>query len=122
MSQEARAVYDAALDIVRYYHFHPAYADGRDWNDSFYDIKNAIMCKNAAVYQMRDNVSNRAMTRVRTAKGVKGFSRVNVRKVTSEEYWPMFDRYFDAIKSLAEKILRQMVDLELLLWEPSNVY
>lgn len=122
MSQEARAVYDTALDIVRYYHFHPAYADGRDWNDSFYDIKNAIMCKNAAVYQMRDNVSNRAMTRVRTAKGVKGFSRVNVRKVTSEEYWPMFDRYFDAIKSLAEKILRQMVDLELLLWKPSNVY
>lgn len=122
MSPEAQAVYDAALSIVRYYHNHPAYAEGRNWNDSFFDIKSAIMSRPAAAYQMRDNVSSRAVTRVKTAQGVKGFSKVNVRKVTSEEYWPMFDRYFDAIKTLAEKILQQMTDSGLLLWKPSNVY
>jgi hypothetical protein len=122
MSEEARAVYNAALEIVRYYHNHPAYAQGRDWNDSFYDIKNAIMEKNANAYQHLNAVSDRRVTRVKTQKGVKGFSKVNVRKVTNREYWPMFDTYFDAMKNLAEKIIKQLVDANLLLWEPSNIY
>ena len=122
MSQEGKAVYDAALEITRYYHNHPAYADMRDWNDSFYDIKNTIMAKDATVYQVRDSASDRRLTRVKTAQGVMGFSQVNVRKVTSEEYWPMFDCYFSAIKVLAEKILFQMSEAGLLLWKPSNVY
>lgn len=121
-SEEAQAVYDAALAIVRYYHSHPAYADGRNWNDSFYDIKNVIMKKDATGYQPLNTTNDHRMTRVKTQKGVRGFSKVNVRKVTSEEYWTMFDRYFDAMKLLAEKIIRQLVDANLLLWEPSNLY
>lgn len=122
MSQEAQAAYDAALNIVRYYHNHPAYADGRDWNDSFYDIKNIIMEKDATAYAHLEKADDHRMTRVKTQKGVRGFSKVNVRKVTNQEYWPMFDNYFDAMKILAEKIIRQLVDSKLLLWEPSNLY
>lgn len=122
MSEEARAVYNSALEIVRYYHTHPAYANGRNWNDSFYDIKNAIMEKNANAYEHLNVVSDHRVTRVKTQKGVKGFSKVNVRKVTSREYWQMFDNYFDAMKNLAERIIKQLVDANLLLWEPSNLY
>ena len=122
MSAEGQAVYDAALEIVRYYHNHPAYAEGRDWNDGFYDIKNAIMEKDATAYQKRDTATDRRLTRVKTATGARGFSQINIRKVTSEEYWPMFDRYFEAKKTLAEKILQQLTDAGLLLWKPSNVY
>jgi hypothetical protein len=121
-SEEAQSVYDAALAIVRYYHNHPAYADGRDWNDSFYDIKNTIMNKDATAYQHLNAANDHRVTRVKTQKGAKGFSKVNVRKVTSCEYWPMFDRYFDAMKLLAEKIVKQLVNTNLLLWEPSNLY
>lgn len=121
MSEEAKAVYDAALDIARYYHTHPAYASERDWNDSFYDIKNAIMEKDAAGYQHLDTANDRRMTRVKTQKGVLGFSSVNVRKLTSETYWPIFDRYFTAMDVLAEKIIRRMVETGLLLWHPSNI-
>ena len=122
MSDEAKAVYDAALDIARYYHKHPAYASERDWNDSFYDIKNAIMEKDAKGYQPLSKANDKRMTRVKTQKGAKGFSRINVRKVTDAKYWPLFDRYFDAMTTLAEKIIRQMVEARLLLWQPSNIY
>jgi hypothetical protein len=121
MSDEAKAVYNAALDIARYYHTHPAYASERDWNDSFYDIKNAIKEKDAAGYQHLDTANDHRMTRVKTQKGVLGFSSVNVRKLTSETYWPIFDRYFTAMDVLAEKIIRRMVETGLLLWHPSNI-
>ena len=121
LSQEAQSVYDAALEIVRYYHNNNVYADGRNWNDSFYDIKNAIMNKNATVYQTRDVANDRRITRVRTATGVRGFSPVNIRKVTSEEYWPMFDNYFVLQRALADKINRQLLEQNLMLWEHENV-
>ena len=69
MSQEAQAVYDAALAIARYYHNHEAYVDGRNWNDSFYDIKNAIMAKDATAYQQRNTNKDRRVTKVKTAQG-----------------------------------------------------
>ena len=122
MSQEAKKVYNAALAVARYYHSHPAYADGRDWNDSFYDIKNAIMEKDAKGYQPLVKANDKRMTRVKTQKGAKGFSRINVHKVTDAKYWPLFDLYFDAMATLAEKIIRQMVETRLLLWQPSNIY
>lgn len=121
MSDEAKAVYETALAITRYYHTHPAYADRRNWNDSFYDIKNAIMEKDAAGYQPLDTPNDRRMTRVKTQKGVLGFSDINVRKVTSKEYWPMFDHYFAAMDVLANKIINMMVKKGLLLWHPSNI-
>ena len=122
MSKEAKAVYKAALDITRYYHSHEAYADGRDWNDSFYDIKNAIMEKDATEYQPMITTNDRRMTRVKIQAGAHGFSNVNIRKVSSKEYWQMFDEYFAAMRVLTEKIIKQMVDARLLLWKPSNLY
>lgn len=122
MSQEAKAVYDAALVIARYYHNEDAYSEGRNWNDSFYDIKNAIMGKDATDYQNSSRENDRRLTKVKIAKGVLGFSQSNVRKVVSEEHWPMFDCFFVALKKLSEKIIRQMVEANLLLWKPENVY
>ena len=122
MSPEAKDVYDAALNIARYYFSHNAYAEGRDWNDSFYDIKNSIMKKGTTSYKTRDTPNDRRVTRVKTGVGTKGFSKINIRKVTSEDYWPVFDQYFDAMKILAEKIVWQMVSKGLLLWKPSNIY
>lgn len=122
MSPEAKNVYDAALNVARYYFSHNAYADGRNWNDSFYDIKNAIMQKDATSYKTRETPNDRRVTRVKTGVGAKGFSKVNIRKVTSEEYWPVFDKYFYNMKVLAEKIVCQMVNKGLLLWKPSNIY
>ena len=122
LSKEAQAVYNAALDITRYYHTQDAYADGRNWNDSFYDIKNAIMNKDAAAYQTRNNANDRRITRVRTATEVRGFSPINIRKMTSEEFWPMFDRFFIAQRMLAEKINRELLEQNLMLWEHENIF
>lgn len=121
MSQEAQAVYDAALAIARYYHNHEAYVDGRNWNDSFYDIKNAIMAKDATAYQQRNTNKDRRVTKVKTAQGTLGFSAVNIRKRTSEKYWPMFDQYFTAQKALAEKINCRLLKQGLMLWKHENV-
>ena len=80
------------------------------------------MKKDATSYKTRDTPNDRRVTRVKTGIGTKGFSKINIRKVTSEEYWPVFDQYFDAMKILAEKIVWQMVSKGLLLWKPSNIY
>ena len=122
LSKEAQAVYNAALDITRYYHTQDAYADGRNWNDSFYDIKNVIMNKDATAYQTRNDANDRRITRVRTATEVLGFSPINIRKMTSEEFWPMFDQFFIAQRKLAEKINRELLEQNLMLWEHENIF
>lgn len=121
MSAEAQEFYDSALSIAHYYHNNDIYADGRDWNDSFYDIKNAIMRKKASNYQTRTTPNDRRVTRVKTATGITGFSQKNVKKITDETFWPIFDRYFDAQRKLAEKINRQLLEQELILWKHENI-
>lgn len=80
------------------------------------------MGKDATDYQNSSRENDRRLTKVKIAKGVLGFSQSNVRKVVSEEHWPMFDCFFVALKKLSEKIIRQMVEANLLLWKPENVY
>jgi hypothetical protein len=119
-SQEALELYNAALDIFLFYHRNDTYRD-KDWNDSFYDIKNAIMAKDATAYQQRNTNKDRRVTKVKTAQGTLGFSAVNIRKRTSEKYWPMFDQFFTAQKALAEKINCRLLKQGLMLWKHENV-
>ena len=42
-SKAAKDLYSAALEIFKFYHQTDEYSKNRDWNDSFYDITNAIM-------------------------------------------------------------------------------
>ena len=52
-SEEAKNLYYAALEIFRYYHNNEQYSD-KDWNDSYYDITNAIMGKDVSNFQELD--------------------------------------------------------------------
>ena len=120
-SDEARELYDAALGVFAYYHGNETYTD-KDWNDSFYDITNAIMGKDPAGYQEVATKRDRRITRVKTAKGVQGFSRSAVRRIVRPEDIHLFDRFFDARDILARKINRLLVEQKLLLWERENIY
>ena len=57
-SDEAKALYDAALKIFLYYHNSKEYSN-KDYNDSFYDITNAIMGKDINLRGAKRNVEER---------------------------------------------------------------
>ena len=120
-SHEANDLYNAALSIVRFYHHSNVYMD-KDWNDSFYDITNAIMGKSPADYQEMTKKNDRRITRVKIAKGTHGFSRSTVKDAVPSEYIGIFNHFFDARDVLAQKINRQLVEQNLLLWERENIY
>jgi len=80
------------------------------------------MNKDATAYQTRNDANDRHITRVRTATEVLGFSPINIRKMTSEEFWPMFDQFFIAQRKLAEKINRELLEQNLMLWEHENIF
>ena len=119
-SDEAKALYDAALEVVRYYHSHP-YPD-KDWNDSFYDITNAIMGKDVTTFKTQEGINNRRLVKVKTTKGTKGFGRTTIEHFVNPEDLPLFLHFFDARDALAKKINRQLVEQNLLLWERENIY
>lgn len=119
-SKEARDLYAAALQVFRFYHKSLDYAQGRDWNDSFYDITNAIMGKDVSSFKTLDNYTG--ITRVKTTKGSRGFGRKTIKYAVSSKYWDLFEAFFDARDVLAKKINRQLVDSGLLLWERENIY
>ena len=121
-SSEAQALYNAALEVFRFYHHSPDYAEGRDWNDSFYDITNAIMGKDTSQFGEVDAASDRRITRVRTTKGTHGFGRNNIRYAVPSDSLDTFTAFFDARDTLAEKINCQLVDAGLLLWKRENIY
>lgn len=121
-SAEAMALRQAALGVFRFYHRSPAYAEGRDWNDSFYDITNAIMGKDAGSFRKLDSPDDRRITRVKTTKGTRGFGRQTVASQVPSEALPLFTRFFDARDTLARKINRELLDAGLLLWERENIY
>ncbi len=121
-SEEAKALYACALEVFRYYHSCPEYATGRDWNDSFYDITNAIMGKNPTTYTDLQTDNDTRITKVKTTKGTKGFGRNTIRYAVSSESLPIFERFFDARDTLARKINRQLVESGLLLWKRENIY
>ena len=77
LSEEARALYLAALEICKYYHTNNEYID-KNYNDSFYDITNAIMGKDVSKFETINEKNDRRITKVKTTKGTKGFSRTNI--------------------------------------------
>ena len=121
-STEAQALYHAALDVFRYYHRNLRYAAGRDANDSFYDVCNAIMGKDVSSFKDLDTDDDRRITRVKTTKGSQGFGRNTIGQVVDSADLPIFMRFFDARDTLATKINRMLVDHHLLLWERENIF
>lgn len=120
-SIEAKNLYDSALEVFKFYHRNKEYSN-KDWNDSFYDITNAIMGKDVANFSELDTENDTRITRTKTTKGTRGFGRNTIKYVVNSEYLPIFEKFFDARDILAKKINRQLVDSGLLLWERENIY
>lgn len=120
-SAEAKALYEAALKVFRYYHSSELYQN-KDWNDSYYDITNAIMGKDISKFRTMDNASDRRITKVKTTKGTRGFGRNTVAEFVPEETLPMFTDFFDKRDALAIKINQELLDAHLLLWKRENIF
>lgn len=120
-SEEAKALYQAALEVFRYYHRNDEYAN-KDFNDSYYDITNAIMGKDVSTYKTMDKADDRRITKVKTTKGTKGFGRNTIAFAVGSKDLLIFYRFFDARDVLAKKINRLLVEQGLLLWERENIY
>lgn len=120
-SAEAHALYNAALEVFRFYHGSNLY-QGKDWNDSFYDIANAIMGKDVAMFATLDKAGDHRITKIKTTKGTHGFGRNSVAGVVPQERLPIFYSFFDKRDALAVKINEELVDAHLLLWQRENVF
>lgn len=120
-SEEAKALYKAALEVFKYYHRSDEYPN-KDYNDSYYDITNAIMGKDVTTYATMDKAKDKRITKVKTTKGTKGFGRNTIAFAVGSKDLPIFTRFFDARDTLAKKINRQLVEQGLLLWERENIY
>ena len=121
LSEEARALYLAALEICKYYHTNNEYID-KNYNDSFYDITNAIMGKDVSKFETINEKNDRRITKVKTTKGTKGFSRTNIPFVIPSKDLHIFNDFFDKRDILAKKINKQLLDANILLWERENIY
>ena len=127
-SQEAKDLYNAGLEIFRYYHGTFNYENrgfqksvGNDFNDSFYDITSAIMGSDRQNQQRPEN-DTRVTARTKTTAGNIGFGRNTIKKVIPSEFLPIFYNFFDKRDILAKKINKQLVGSGLLLWERENIY
>jgi hypothetical protein len=120
-SEEAKALYKAALDIFKYYHRSNEYPN-KDYNDSYYDITNAIMGKDVSSYTTLDKASDKRITKVKTTKGTKGFGRNTIASAVDSKNLAIFIKFFDARDVLAKKINKQLLEQKLLLWERENIY
>lgn len=120
-SDEAKALYNAALEVFKYYHKSDEYTD-KDYNDSYYDITNAIMGKDVSTFKTIDKSNDTRITKVKTTKGTKGFGRNTIAYAVNSKDLPIFDKFFDARDVLAKKINKQLVEQGLLLWERENIY
>lgn len=120
-SEEAKALYQTALEIFRFYHRSDEYVN-KDYNDSYYDITNAIMGKDISTFTTLDKANDKRITKVKTTKGTKGFGRNTIAYVVGSKDLPIFYRFFDARDMLAKKINKQLVEQHLLLWERENIY
>ena len=121
-SAEAMALYNAALAVFKHYHSSPDYTATRNWNDSFYDITNAVMGKDTGLFSTLDTDDDRRISRVKTTKGTRGFSRSNIKCAVPSGDLPVFEAFFDARDHLARKINDQLVEAGLLLWKRENIY
>lgn len=120
-SNEAKNLFNSALEIFKFYHKNEEYQN-KDWNDSFYDITNAIMGKDASSFKELDTENDTRITKTKTTKGTKGFGKNIIKYVVSSKDLPTFENFFAVRDVLAKKINRQLVDSGLLLWERENIY
>lgn len=121
-SKEAKDLYHAALGVFRYYHHSEAYEQGRDWNDSYYDICNAIMGKDITTYKLPENMSDRRITKTKSTKGTLGFGRRTIKSRVPATDLDIFYTFFDARDRLAVKINDELLDAHLLLWKRKNIF
>ena len=120
-SEEAKVLYQAALEIFKYYHRSAEYPN-KDFNDSYYDITNAIMGKDVTTYATIEKANDKRVTKVKTTKGTKGFGRNTIASAVGSKDMPIFIKFFDARDVLAKKINKQLLEQKLLLWERENIY
>ncbi|MBR3091287.1 MAG: hypothetical protein IKH10_04765, partial [Bacteroidetes bacterium] len=120
-SKEAKDLYNASLEIFKYYHKCNDYID-KDWNDSFYDVTSTIMGKDSSSFKELESDNDTRINKVRTTKGTRGFARTTIKYFVNSEFVPMFIHFFDVRDVLAKKINKQLVDQKLLLWERENIY
>lgn len=120
-SPEAKALYRAALEVFKFYHKNPEYTR-KNYNDSFYDITNAIMGKDASSFKELDSEHDTRITRTKTGKGTRGFGERNIKFAVGKEYLPIFEKFFEARDVLAHKINDRLVAENLLLWKRENIY
>ena len=120
-SDEAIALRSAALEVFQYYHRCGDYP-AHDYNDSFYDITNALMGKDPTHFVALDTERDTRISPTRTTKGTRGFSRNTIQYVVPSDKLPLFVRFFDTRDALAQKINRRLVEGGILLWERENIY
>ena len=120
-SNEAKNLFSAALKLFHFYHQNQRY-ENKDWNDSFYDITNAIMGKENVVFKDFETENDTRITKTKTTKGTRGFGRNTIKYVVGSEYLPIFENFFNTRDILAKKINKQLVTAGLLLWERENIY
>ncbi|MBS4313997.1 hypothetical protein [Campylobacter vulpis] len=117
-SKEAKSLFNVALEIFQYYHANPYY-ENKDYNDSFYDITNAIMGKDKnAPTSKRNNQT----IRTNTTKGTLGFGQKNIKFVIPSNDLKLFDHFFEVRNNLAIKINEELLDSNLLLWKRKNIF
>lgn len=119
-SKEAKSLFNAALELFKYYHAN-SYYQNKDYNDSFYDITNAIMGKDTNAFKDLEGKDSR-ITRTKTTKGTKGFAKNNLKGVIPSKDLELFYHFFEMRKILAEKINEELLDSKLLLWKRENIF
>jgi hypothetical protein len=118
-SVEAKELYKAALKVFLYYHRN---FQNTNYNDSFYDITNAIMGKDTSKFKTLDKETDRRIAQTKTVKGTTGFGRNTIKSAVGSADLPIFYDFFNARDILTKKINRQLVESGLLLWERENIY
>lgn len=120
-SEEAKALYNAALEIFKYYHSNENYIN-KNYNDSYYDITNAIMHKDISKFKELEKPQGKKIAKVKTTKGSKGFSKNNIKSYVPDESLKIFENFFEVREKLAKKINKELFKNKLLLWERENIF
>ena len=119
-SKEAKSLFNAALELFKYYHAN-SYYQNKDYNDSFYDITNAIMGKDPNEFTNLDG-KNKRIEQKKTTKDTKGFAKNNLKGVIPSKDLELFYHFFEVRKILAEKINEELLNSKLLLWKRENIF
>ncbi|WP_064773718.1 hypothetical protein [Helicobacter saguini] len=119
-SKEAKDLYKVALEVFRFYHKNKEY-ENKDFNDSYYDITNAIMQRDPLSFKVTEYRQYK-LIHTKSTKGSKGFGRNTIKYVVNSKYHDIFNHFFDTRDNLARKINKQLLESNLLLWERENLY